>query len=144
MTTATAPVGPGSGLSSADRRIGILMAFEAATLAVFAVLHVSGVLRPGSGASNGYGAGFAEAIICLVLVLGLRAFVRSPARGRPAALAATVFAILGFIVGLSFTVSGGAAIDLIYHATMFPILIVTALMLGRGVGSAALGRGRQD
>jgi hypothetical protein len=74
----------------------------------------------------------------VVLVLGLRAFARSPARGRLAALAATVFAILGFIVGLTFTVNGGGTIDVIYNATMFPVLIVTALMLGRGAGAAAL------
>jgi len=48
--------------------------------------------------------------------------------------------IFGFIVGLTFTVNGGATIDLIYHATMFPVLIVTALMLGRGAGASALGR----
>ena len=55
-----------------------------------------------------------------------------------------MFAILGFIVGLTFTVHGGAPIDLIYHATMFPVLIVTALMLGRGAGAAALGGARRD
>ena len=48
--------------------------------------------------------------------------------------------IFGFIVGLTFTVNGGATIDLIYHATMFPVLIVSALMLGRGAGASALGR----
>jgi hypothetical protein len=74
----------------------------------------------------------------------LMAFVRSPAWGRLTALAATVFAILGFIVGLTFTVHGGAPIDLIYHATMSPVLIVTALMLGRGAGAAALGGGPGD
>ena len=40
-----------------------------------------------------------------------------------------MFAILGFIVGVTFTVNGGATVDLIYHATLFPVLIVTALML---------------
>ncbi len=141
MTAAGAQGRPGGGLSSADRRIATLLAFEAATLAVFAVLHLSGALKPGSGASNvGSGAGVPEAIICVVLVLGLRAFVRSPARGRLAALAATVFAIFGFIVGLTFTVRGGPAIDLVYHAAMLPVLIVTALLLGRGAGAAALGR----
>jgi hypothetical protein len=140
MSAASVSPSQGAQVLPGDRGLAAVMAFEAATLAVFAVLHLSGLLRPGSGSSNGFGAGFAEAIICLVLVLGLRAFVRSPARGRLTALAATVFAILGFIVGLTFTVGGGAPVDLIYHATMFPILIVTALMLGPGVGSAALGR----
>jgi len=144
VSAAAAPRPPASRLSAGDRRIAALMAFEAATLAVFAVLHLSGALKPGSGSSSGDGAGFAEAIIWLVLVLGLRALVRSPARGRVAALGATCFAIVGFIVGLTFTVHGGAAVDLIYHLTMFPVLIVTALMLARGAGAAALGDRRQD
>jgi len=130
-------------VSAGDRRLAALMTFEAATLAVFAVLHLSGALRPGSGSSNRYGAGFAEAIIGVVLVLGLRAFARSPARGRLTALAATGFAILGFIVGLTFTAHGGATIDLVYHLTMFPVLVITALMLGRRAGAAALGGGRR-
>ena len=144
MSAAAAPRPPASRLSAGDRRIAALMAFEAATLAVFAVLHLSGALKPGSGSSSGDGAGFAEAIIWLVLVLGLRALVRSPARGRVAALGATCFAIVGFIVGLTFTVHGGAAVDLIYHLTMFPVLIVTALILARGAGAAALVDRRQD
>jgi hypothetical protein len=144
MSATTAPRPAGTELSAGDRRLAALIAFEATTLAVFAVLHLSGMLRPGSGAENGFGAGVAEAIICLVLVLGLRAFVRSPARGRLTALGAVVFAILGFIVGLTFTVRGGAPIDLIYHAAMFPVLILTALMLGRGAGTAALGRRGQS
>jgi hypothetical protein len=130
-------------VTAGDRRLAGLIAFEAATLGVFAMLHLTGALKPGSSSSNGYGAGFAEAIIGVVLVLGLRAFVRSPARGRLTALAATGFAILGFIVGLTFTVHGGATIDLVYHLTMFPVLVVTALMLRRGAGTAALRRGRE-
>lgn len=40
--------------------------------------------------------------------------------------------------GLTFTVDDGAAIDLIYHVGMFPVLIVTALMRGgRGGGAGA-------
>lgn len=147
MTATAAPPPPVARLSAGDRRLAAAMAIEAATLAVFAALHLSGALDPGSGSgpgsSNGYAAGVAEAIIGVVLVLGLRAFTRSPARGRLSALAATGFAIAGFIVGLTFTVQGGATIDLVYHATMFPILIVTALMLGRGAGEAALGGRRR-
>ena len=60
-------------------------------------------------------------------------------RYRHGALGTTVFAILGFIVGVTYTVNGGATVDLIYHATLFPVLIVTALMLGRAAGPAALG-----
>jgi len=133
-----------AGAVASDRRTAMLLAFEAATLAVFSVLHLSGAIHPGSGSSSSSGAGVAEAIICIVLVLGLRALVRSPARGRLSALGATCFAIVGFIVGLTFTVDGGATVDLVYHLTMFPVLVVTALTLARGVGTAALGSGRRS
>jgi hypothetical protein len=59
--------------------------------------------------------------------------LRSPtARGRRAALAAVVFAIVGNIVGLTFTVDSGDTIDLIYHVVMLPVLLAIALLLAAG------------
>lgn len=115
------------------------MAFEAATVAVFSILHLSGVLHVGSGRS--YGAGFAEAIIAIVLAGGAAALARSPGRGRQPAIYAVGFAIFGFIVGLSFTVSGGDAIDLAYHAAMLPLLGLTGVLLARGPRAPAAPRG---
>ena len=90
--------------------------------------------RPADGSS---GAGVAEAVICVVLAAGAVALSREPARGRQPALAALAFAILGFIVGLTFTIRGGAAIDLAYHAVMLPVLVVTtASLLRQGSHSA--------
>lgn len=116
-----------------------LLAFESATVGLFSTLHLTGVLRIGSGRSDG--AGIAEALICLALAGGAWALARSPspspspapspARGRRVALSALAFAIAGFIVGLTFTVDSGDAIDLIYHATMLPILVATAVLLAR-------------
>jgi hypothetical protein len=116
-----------------NRRLASLLAFEAATLALFSTLHLSGALRIASARS--YGAGIAEALIGLALAggAGTLAFAR-PARGRRVALFAVGFAILGFIVGLSFTVRGGRAIDLIYHATLLPVLVATAVALARRRG----------
>jgi peptidoglycan/LPS O-acetylase OafA/YrhL len=109
------------------RRFAIALALESGTLAVFAVLHLSGVLR--IGADRSYGAGVAEALICAALLAGAVALYRWPARGRRVALAALAFAIFGFFVGLSFTVGSGDAIDLAYHAVMLPVLMVTAALL---------------
>jgi hypothetical protein len=106
-----------------------LMLFEAATLAAFAVLHLSGALHPAGTASGSRAAGVAEAVICVVLVAGATALRRRPQAGRPLALVSIAFAILGFIVGLTFTVDGGQAIDLGYHLVMLPILILTAALL---------------
>ena len=104
-----------------------LMGLEAVTLAVFATLHLTGALRIGAGNSDG--AGMAEALICIALAAGAAALLRSPERGRRSALAAVAFAIFGFLVGLTFTISGGDAIDLAYHVAMLPVLVATAVLL---------------
>ncbi|HTX09343.1 MAG TPA: hypothetical protein VME22_12065 [Solirubrobacteraceae bacterium] len=110
--------------------LAVLLGLESATLALFSALHLSGALRIGSGSSDG--AGVAEALICLALAAGAFALARAPApRGRRVALCAVAFAILGFIIGLTFTVQGGDAIDLMYHATMLPVLVATAVLLAR-------------
>jgi hypothetical protein len=108
------------------------MTFEAGTLAVASVLHLTGVLDGGSKPVRPSGAGVAEAVICIVLLAGAWALVRGGTVGRRAALAATGFAIFGFIVGLTFTVPAGAPVDIAYHVTMLPVLIATAALLARG------------
>jgi drug/metabolite transporter (DMT)-like permease len=114
-----------------NRWIAALIGFEAATLAVFSALHLSGVIHGGSKPFDASDAGIAEAIICVALAAGAIALLRAPARGRPVALAATVFAIAGFIAGLTFTVRGGGTPDITYHATMLPVLIATVILLAR-------------
>lgn len=108
-----------------------LITFEAVTVAIFSGMHLSGVLHPGSGSGPSNGAGIAEALICVALLVGVRAFVRSPTRGSAFALRSTGFAIFGFIVGLTFTLRGGDAVDLAYHVAMLPVLIFTAVLLSR-------------
>lgn len=109
-----------------------LVAFEAVTVAVFSVLHLSGALHVGSKNSSSAGAGVAEGLIALVLAAGALALVRPGGRrGRRRALMAVAFAIFGFLVGLSFTVRGGDAIDLAYHAAMLPVFIGTGALLAR-------------
>ena len=92
-----------------------LMAFEALTLAIVSPIHLVG---------GSYGAGFAEGWICIALLAGL-------ASGRRGSIAVLSFAVFGFLVGLRFTVSGGEALDLVYHATMLPVLGATLLLLTR-------------
>jgi hypothetical protein len=107
--------------------IAILIGFEAATLAVMSILHLTGILAGGRRPFRPTDAGIAEAVICGVLLCGAAALVRDPLRGRLIALAALAFAILGVIAGLSFTVRGGVAIDIAYHATLLPLLLITLL-----------------
>ena len=53
---------------------------------------------------------------------------RSP-RARTLAAAATGFAILGFVVGLTFSIRGGDTIDVAYHAAVLPLLLLTLAAL---------------
>jgi hypothetical protein len=107
------------------------MGFEALTLAIMSALHLSGVLAGGTRPFNPTDAGIAEAVIGAVLIGGTVALARDPLRGRVIALAALGFAILGVIAGLSFTIQGGGAIDVAYHAALLPLLLITLAAMSR-------------
>jgi hypothetical protein len=121
------------------KRIAILMGLAAATLAVISPLHLSGVLGGGAKPFNPTAAGIAEAVIGVVLILGAVDVIRRGDDGRNAAITATAFAVIGFLVGLGFTLRGGDAIDIAYHLTLLPLLILTlvALLRGRRVSAEA-------
>jgi uncharacterized membrane protein AbrB (regulator of aidB expression) len=115
-----------------DRRIGKLMGFVAATLAVGSFVHLAGYTPGGTKSPfDASHAGIAEAIIGAVLASRAIAVVRGSTRARTAAIATTGFAILGFLVGLNMTVRGGDLADVIYHVVMLPVLIVTLILLLR-------------
>jgi ABC-type Fe3+ transport system permease subunit len=107
------------------------MGVVAATLAVMSALHLSGALPAGTPPYAASSAGIAEAIICVVLLAGAVAVWRDPGRARPIALAALGFSILGFVVGISITIAGGPAVDIAYHGTVMPVLIVLIAVLFR-------------
>ena len=111
--------------------IARVMGLIAASLAVMSILHLSGVSSGGSAPFDPNAAGIAEAIIGLVLAAGALALLRSGPTGSPAAVAATGFAIVGFVVGLSITIRGGGAVDIAYHATVLPLLLLTLVALLR-------------
>lgn len=119
---------------SVPRPVPALMAAEAASLAVMSTLHLSGVVGGGSGPYRPHAAGIAEAIIGVVLLAGAAAGARRPGRAWPATLAALVFAIAGFLVGVTITISGGPAIDIAYHCTVLPLLVLTLILLVRRPG----------
>jgi hypothetical protein len=114
--------------TDSHRRIATLMGFEAFTLAIISPLHLSGVLGGGTKPFNPTAAGTAEAIIGAALLTGAVALIRNR---RDVAIAATAFAVVGFLFGLSFTLRGGDGIDVAYHATMLPLLLFTLLVLWR-------------
>jgi hypothetical protein len=104
------------------RQVAGLMAFAATTLVIAATAHLSGSVNDGSRPFRPDRAGIAEAIIAVVLAVGVFALLRGR---RRVAIGTLVFAIGGFCVGLSMTIRGGAIGDVAYHATMLPILLLT-------------------
>jgi hypothetical protein len=132
----TAIVTPGSRpgvatMTAATRLVVGLMALEAVSLAVIASQHLGHVLAGGQKPFRPNPAGIAEAIIGLVLLYGIVALLRGFSHARGIAIATVLFAIAGFIPGLTFTLRGGDTIDIAYHATVLPLLLVTLLVLLR-------------
>ena len=113
-----------------------LILFVAATLAVVSPLHLTGVIGGGSEPFNPSDAGIAEAVICVVLAAAAVAAFRNPGGARRVAVGAVIFAIIGFLVGLSITVRGGDAFDVTYHSVLLPVLVVTLVLLLRPRGGA--------
>jgi len=115
---------------SAARRITpalVLMLLMAASLAIVSALHLTGAV--GGGAQGGaHAAGIAEAIICVALLAGAWALVDRP-NGRALARAGVLFAIAGFILGLTITLQGGDTFDVVYHLTGLAVLLVIFAVL---------------
>ena len=107
------------------------MGAVATSLAVMSALHLSGTLSGGTSPFDPSAAGIAEAVICLVLGYGTIRFLRQRPGAHAVALATTGFAIVGFLIGLGFTLRGGGAIDIAYHLSALPILLIALIALVR-------------
>ena len=119
------------------RSAAVLMAAEAASLAVMASLHLTGIDGGGTLPYRPSAAGVAEAVIGVVLAAGAVAGWRAPGRAWAGAVAAVGFALVGFVVGVTITLSGGPGADIAYHCTVLPILLVTLGLLVRPSPDAA-------
>jgi peptidoglycan/LPS O-acetylase OafA/YrhL len=118
------------------RKIGFLMAFETASLAVAATLRLSGQVHGHAKPFDADHAGVAEAIIAVALGGGALALLRASAHARVIALTTTGFAIVGFVVGLTMTAQGGDLPDTAYHLTVLPMLILSLMAFSRTDESA--------
>lgn len=103
----------------------------AVSLTVASIVHLVGHVRGRSELYDAEDAGIAEAVIGAVLAAGAVAMLRVPDRARQAGLAATGFAMVGFLVGLSVTVQAGHLPDIAYHAAVLPLLVVVLVALVR-------------
>jgi peptidoglycan/LPS O-acetylase OafA/YrhL len=111
-------------------RLAALMALEAISLAVMSFLHLIGKLD-GSPPFDPTRAGVAEAAIGVVLLFGALAIRRRARHAWGIALAANIFAVVGFAVGLTRTTQGGGAIDIAYHVLVLPLLVLALAVLLR-------------
>jgi hypothetical protein len=100
----------------------------AVSLGVMSYLHLRGPLgSTGTPPFDPSAAGIAEALIGGVLFAAAMVALLAPHLARPVLLGATGFAVAGFGVAITITVSGGDAADIAYHATVLPILVVILL-----------------
>jgi O-antigen/teichoic acid export membrane protein len=106
------------------------MLLIAGSLAVVSVLHLTHLIN-GGGRNGPSAAGAAEAVICLVMLAGARALARGRRNGRAVARATVIFAIAGFVVGLTFTLGSGDGFDIAYHLAGLTALFGTLALLGR-------------
>jgi hypothetical protein len=115
---------------SVPRWIAVLMGVIALSLAVMSALHFADVLV-GEKPFRPERAGTSEAVICVALAVGCAVLVRRLPRRGLVAIIAVLIAVAGFILGLTFTTRGGGTVDIAYHATVLPLLLLTLAFLIR-------------
>jgi hypothetical protein len=115
---------PVSQANRIPRLIGGVMFVEAVTFAIASILHF-GLLE------SFIGAAIPEAIIAVVLGVGAIAVIRRAAGCWWLALATTLFALAGVIIGLSVILRSHVSrpADLAYHASIFVALLITVGLL---------------
>jgi hypothetical protein len=114
-------------------RIALVFIFilVAASLVIASTVHLAGLVHGRGGSFDPDHAGIAEAVIAAVLTGAAITMWRSPRYARKAGLAAATVAIVGFLVGLRFTLGGGDRPDIAYHLIGLPILVGALLALRR-------------
>lgn len=122
--------------------IAALMAATSATLAVASALHFGVVLHLGAATIDDPfpGAAIPEAVITGVLACGVVAIVMRAHAAWALAIGSTLFAIVGFLVGLTFTVPDLPMRmgDLIYHLCGLLMLLAALELLLLPTGRAPL------
>lgn len=116
-------------MTAASNRLRAILVAEIVLFSLASLLH-RGILARGFEHAR---AAVAEAIIALVLAIGLALTVYSPNEGRPAALWTQGFALLGVCVGVLMILIGvgpSTALDYGIHAVM-AVTLVGGLMFAK-------------
>lgn len=103
----------------------------AVSLVAASVIHLAGHVTGRNDLYDADDAGIAEAVIAVVLGAGAAVMLTTPSRARQAGLAATGFALAGFVVGISITARAGHWPDITYHLAVLPLLVVGFVALYR-------------
>jgi hypothetical protein len=112
------------------RVIAWLMALAAVTFGIASALHFDIRITIGSLVIQGEsfrGAAIPEAVIGIIVAAGDIAWISRTHAGAILALCATVFAILGVLLGLYEITRGGTVrtiADLVYHVSVLALLLV--------------------
>ena len=118
---------------SISKAIAGLMLVEAVTLAIASIVHFGVVIPLGVVTLDDpfAGARIPEAIIAVVVGVAALSLLTRWAGAWWLALAATIFAIAGVLVGVSIVLSGTVSRtgDLIYHLSLLVALLVTVALL---------------
>jgi len=118
---------------SISKAIAGLMLVEAVTLAIASIVHFGVVISLGVVTLDDpfAGARIPEAIIAVVVGVAAISLLTGWAAAWGLALAATLFAIAGVLVGIRFVLIGmvSPAGDLIYHFSLLVALLVTVGLL---------------
>jgi len=113
------------------RIVALVLLVVAGSLVIASTLHLAGLVHGQGGSFDADHAGIAEAIIGAVLIGAAITMWRALAHARTVGLAGAAFAIVGFLVGLRFTLTGGHLPDIAYHLIGLSILIAAAIALWR-------------
>jgi hypothetical protein len=121
--------------------IAALMTAAAVTFALVSLVHFGVVITLGPLALDDpfAGAAIPEGVIAIVLGAGTLNVIARTARSWTAALATTLFALLGTLYGLSVTLGSSRTADITYHLGVLFLLALIVALLFLPLGRRSLG-----
>lgn len=144
MTIPSQATVPGRAAVAAILRV--LVVFDAVALLFAGIVHLVGASIPLGFATFDeppiLPAGIVESLAGALFVVAAYAIFARQAWAWGMTLAAHLFAIAGFIVGILATLSGTTPFNAIYHRVMLAVFVVGLILLLMPVGRASLRRGR--
>jgi hypothetical protein len=133
--------------AAAAAAIRVLVVFDALALLFAGIVHLVGARIPLGGTSFVeppiLPAGIVESAAGLLFVVAAYAIFEARGWAWAMALAAHLFAIAGFVVGLVATRLGTTPFNYGYHRVMLAVFVAGLLLLLTPPARAALARGRQ-